>query len=100
MVSHNPDMITLAVDEGAAEGLDGLLDRVGRGQSVTLTRGGRPLARLTPADPPVPDAAAGVPDEASRERARAAAARIRERRKHVKRQPIEKIVALVREDRD
>ncbi len=52
--------------------LAALLDQVEQGEEVTITRRGKPVARLVPAD--------GAFD---RERARAAAAKIREMRKGV-----------------
>jgi len=48
-----------------------LLDRVAAGESLTITRHGRPVARLVPVD------------EDDRARARAAARRILERRKRL-----------------
>ncbi len=51
--------------------LSQLLDRVAAGESLTITRHGRPVARLVPVD------------EDDRARARAAARRILERRKRL-----------------
>ena len=48
-----------------------LLDRVARGESVTITRYGKPVALL-------------VPPETDRNRAREAVARISERRRHIR----------------
>ena len=61
-----------------------LLDRVVRGESLTITRHGKPVARL-------------VPVAGDRERAREAAARIIERRKHLKRVPLEDLMATIHE---
>lgn len=49
-----------------------LLNRIARGESVTITRHGRPVARLVPVE------------EDDRDRARQAAQRIVERRRHLK----------------
>lgn len=64
--------------------LSRLLDRVARGESLTITRRGKPVARL-------------VPVAGQRERAREAAARIVARRKHVKRAPLSDLVATIHE---
>ena len=72
---------------GASEArrhLPRLLDRVTRGESLTITRYGKPVARLVP-----------MPDD--RERAREAAARIIERRKHLKRMPLANLMATIHE---
>ena len=61
-----------------------LLDRVARGESLTITRRGKPVARL-------------LPLTADRDRAREAAARIRERRAHLKRTPLADLIATVHE---
>ena len=61
-----------------------LLDRVARGESLTITRHGKPVARL-------------VPVVGERERARDAAARIVARRKHVKRAPLSDLIATIHE---
>ena len=61
-----------------------LLDRVARGESLTITRHGKPVARLVP-----------VSDD--RDRAREAAARIVERRRHVKRVPLADLMATIHE---
>ncbi|MDE2992237.1 MAG: type II toxin-antitoxin system prevent-host-death family antitoxin [Chloroflexota bacterium] len=61
-----------------------LLDRVSRGESLTITRHGKPIARLVP-----------VPGD--RERAKEAAARIVERRKHLKRVPLADLMATIHE---
>ena len=60
------------------------LDRVARGESLTITRHGRPVARL-------------VPVTGDRERAQEAAARILERRRHLKRVPLADLVATIHE---
>ena len=61
-----------------------LLDRVARGESLTITRHGKPVARLVP-----------VADD--RERAREAAARIVERRRHLKLAPMAELMETVHE---
>ena len=61
-----------------------LLDRVARGESLTITRHGKPVARL-------------VPVAGERERAQEAAARILERRKHLKRAPLANLMATIHE---
>ena len=61
-----------------------LLDRVARGESLTITRHGKPIARL-------------VPVAGDRERAKEAAARIVERRKHLKRVPLAELMATIHE---
>ena len=62
-----------------------LLDRVARGESLTITRQGRPVARLVP----VQD------DELSR--SRRAARRILERRKRLKRASLSELLETVHE---
>ena len=61
-----------------------LLDRVARGESLTITRHGKPVARL-------------VPVTGERDRAQEAAARIVERRRHVKRVPLFGLTATIHE---
>ena len=61
-----------------------LLDRVARGESLTITRHGRPVAHLIPVD-------------TQRARAREAAARIIERRRHLERVPLAALVASTHE---
>ena len=61
-----------------------LLDRVARGESLTITRHGKPVARL-------------VPVSGDRERAREAAARILARRQHLKRAPLADLKATIHE---
>ena len=61
-----------------------LLDRVARGESLTITRHGKPVARL-------------VPVAGERERAKEATARIVERRKHLKRVPLADLMATIHE---
>lgn len=58
-----------------------LLEKVRRGQSVTITKHGHPIARLVPID-----------DE---ERARQAANRIRSRRLRLRRAPLAELVASI-----
>ena len=61
-----------------------LLDRVVRGESLIITRHGKPVARLTPL----------VTD---RERAQQAARRIMERREHLTRAPLAELMTTVHE---
>ena len=61
-----------------------LLDRVARGESLTITRHGRPVAHLVPVD-------------TDRARAREAAARIIERRRHLVRVPLAELMATTHE---
>ena len=57
-----------------------LLDRVARGDSMIITRHGKPVARL-------------VPVSSDRERAREAATRIVERRRHLELAPLAELMA-------
>ena len=59
-----------------------LLDRVARGESLTITRHGKPVARL-------------VPVAGDRDRARDAAARIVERRTHLKCVPLADLMGTI-----
>ena len=61
-----------------------LLDRVARGESLTITRHGKPVAHLVPAD-------------TRRKRAREAAARIVERRRRLRRAPLAELMASTHE---
>ena len=61
-----------------------LLDRVAQGESLTITRHGKPVARL-------------VPIAGGRERAQEAAARISERRRHLKLAPMAELIRTVHE---
>ncbi len=61
-----------------------LLDRVERGECLTITRHGRPVAQL-------------VPVNGDREQAKAAAARIVERRQRLKRAPLEELIDSIHE---
>ncbi len=61
-----------------------LLDRVERGECLTITRHGRPVAQLVPVD-------------GDREQAKAAAARIVERRQRLKRAPLEELIDSIHE---
>lgn len=61
-----------------------LLDRVARGESLTITRDGIPVALL-------------VPVETDRSRARQAVARVAERRRHIKGAPLEQLMESVHE---
>ena len=72
---------------GASEArrhLPRLLDRAARGESLTITSHGKPVARL-------------VPIRHDCERAQEAAARIIERRKHLKRVPLVNLMATIHE---
>ena len=62
-----------------------LLERVRRGESVTITKHGRPVARLVPV---------AVDDG---ERARQAASRIRSRRRRLEGAPLAELVASIHE---
>ena len=62
-----------------------LLDRVARGESLTITRQGRPVARLVPVEDDQPS------------RIRRAARRIRERRKRLKRASLSELLETVHE---
>ena len=64
-----------------------LLERVRQGESVTITKHGRPVARLVPV---------AVDDE---ERARQAANRIRSRRRRLEGAPLAELVASIHEGR-
>ncbi|MYD93174.1 MAG: type II toxin-antitoxin system Phd/YefM family antitoxin [Chloroflexi bacterium] len=64
--------------------LSSLLDRVARGESLTITRHGKPVARL-------------VPVAGDRALAKQAAARIEERRRHLNRIPLADLVTSVHE---
>ena len=59
-----------------------LLDRIAQGESLTITCQGRPVARL-------------VPVTHDRERAQEAAARILDRRQHLKRVPLIDLLATI-----
>lgn len=62
-----------------------LLDRVARGDSMIITRHGKPVARL-------------VPVSSDRERAREAATRIIERRRHLDLAPLPELMAATHKD--
>lgn len=61
-----------------------LLDRVAQGESLTITRHGRPVARL-------------VPVASGREQAREAIARIDRRRRQIKRVPLAELLQSIHE---
>ena len=61
-----------------------LLDRVARGESLTITRHGKPVAHL-------------VPVTTDRERARKAAERIIERRRHLRGTPLAELITTIHE---
>ena len=62
-----------------------LLDRVARGESLTITRHGRPVARLVPLE------------KDSQDRARSAAQRIRERRSRLVRVSVAELIDSIHE---
>lgn len=62
-----------------------LLDRVARGESLTITRNGIPVALL-------------VPVQTDRSRARQAVARVAERRRHIEGAPLEELMESVHEN--
>ena len=68
----------------ARTNLSRLLNHVERGESLTITRHGKSVARL-------------VPVAADRERAKQAATRILERRQHLKRVPLADLMATIHE---
>ena len=59
-----------------------LLDRVARGERLTITHHGKPVAQL-------------IPVATDRQRAQQAAARIVERRRHLKRAPLAELRATI-----
>ena len=59
-----------------------LLERVARGERLTITRHGKPVAQL-------------IPVTADREHAKQAAARIIERRRHLKKAPLAELMATI-----
>ncbi len=61
-----------------------LLDRVAQGESLVITRHGKPVARL-------------IPVAGDRDCARKAAARISERRRHLKLAPVAELLKTVHE---
>ena len=61
-----------------------LLDRVARGECLTITRHGKPVAQL-------------IPVATDRQRAQQAAARIVERRRHLKKAPLAELRATIHE---
>ncbi len=61
-----------------------LLERVARGEHLTITRHGKPVAQLIPVTP-------------DRERAQQAAARIVERRRRLKQAPLAELMATLHE---
>ncbi len=61
-----------------------LLERVARGESLTITKHGKPVARL-------------VPVGSNRKRAREAAARIIERRRNIARVSLKQLLSTVHE---
>ena len=81
------ERVAVMKEIGACEArkhLSKLLDRVVQGESLTITRHGRPVARL-------------VPVAGDRDRAREAAVRIFERRRHVKLAPVAQLMKTVHE---
>ena len=79
-------MHTIGAREARTQ-LPRLLDRVARGESLTITRHDGPVARLVP-----------VEDEA-RDRAQQAARRIRERRARLGRTSIAELIATIHDRR-
>jgi prevent-host-death family protein len=65
--------------------LSRLLDRVARGETLRITRHGKPVALLTPVE------------SADRDRARKAAERIRERRRRLKGATVDELIATIHE---
>lgn len=63
-----------------------LLNRIARGESFTITRHGRPVARLVPVE------------EDDRDRARRAARRIVERRQRLKSAPLAELIDSLHEE--
>ena len=61
-----------------------LLDRVARGERLTITRHGKPVAEL-------------IPVATDCQRAQQAAARIIERRRHLKRAPLAELMTTIHE---
>ena len=61
-----------------------LLDRVARGERLTITRHGKPVAQL-------------IPVITDRQRAQQAAVRIVERRRHLKKAPLADLMATIHE---
>ena len=76
-------METVGANEAKTH-LPSLLDRVARGESLTITRHGKPVARL-------------VPVAGNRTLAEQAAARIEERRRHLGGVPLADLVTSVHE---
>ena len=64
--------------------LSQLLDRIARGERLTITRHGKPVAQL-------------IPVATDRQRAQQAAARIIERRQHLKKAPLADLMATTHE---
>lgn len=79
----NMTMDTIGAFEAKTH-LPQLLERVARGESLTITKHGKPVARLVPVD-------------SSRKQAREAAARIIERRQNIERVPLQELLATVHE---
>ena len=61
-----------------------LLERVARGEHLIITRHGKPVAQL-------------IPVTGDRQRAQQAAARIVERRRHLKKAPLAELIATIHE---
>ena len=61
-----------------------LLERVANGERLTITRHGKPVAQL-------------IPMTADRQRARQAAARVAERRNHLRKAPLAELIASIHE---
>lgn len=76
-------METIGVYEAKTH-LARLLERVANGERLTITRHGKPIAQL-------------IPVTADRHRARQAAARVVERRNHLRKAPLAELIASIRE---
>lgn len=76
-------METVGVSE-ARRNLSKLLDRVARGENLTITRHGKPVARL-------------VPVATDRDRAQEALDSIAELRRHIKLAPLAELMAMTHE---
>ena len=76
-------MEMIAANEAKTQ-LGRLLERVARGEHLIITRHGKPVAQL-------------IPVSADRQRARQAAARMVERRRHLKRAPLAELIATIHE---
>ena len=76
-------METIGVYEAKTH-LAKMLERVANGERLTITRHGKPVAQL-------------IPVTTDRQRARRAAARIIERRNHLRKAPLAELIASIHE---